>query len=146
MRLSSPIDKIKAATKSNKGVQGLEFFYEDKRAKIGDMDGRSVDTQKWKFTEDQALYGVYGESSPNGIEKLGFITLDRQCQAAIDANGPIEEDEDDFSGETYFIDLMYDHDDILPYDASKVSTEITINESTDSGNMVNFDKLDNIEN
>jgi len=145
LRLSSPIDKIKAATKSNKGIQGLEFFYEDKRVKIGDMDGSSVDTQKWKFTEDQALYGVYGESSPNGIEKLGFITLDRQCQAAIDANGPVEEDEDDFSGETYFIDLMYDHDDILPKDASEVSTEITINESTDSGNMVNFDRLDNIE-
>jgi hypothetical protein len=163
LRLSGPIDKIKAASKSNKGVRGLEFFYEDKKVKIGDMNGWKVDTQKWKFTEDQALYGVYGESSPNGIEKLGFITLDRQCQAAIDASGPVEEEEEDFTGETVIIDLIPSNDaniipddanevdvNIIPNDTNEVSTEVTVdvtvNESTDSGSsMVNFDRLDNIE-
>ena len=89
LRFSGPVDHVKASTKRNNGVRGLAFHYEDKKAEVGgSLGGFRVSTQDWHFTEDQELIGVYGESSPNGIEKLGFITLDLQCQAAIDAEGP----------------------------------------------------------
>ena len=84
-RFPAPVTGVKAASKKNKGIQGLEFYYADKVAKVGDMDGWKVNTQSWSFTEENALMGVYGEESPNGIEKLGMITQDWACQTQRDA-------------------------------------------------------------
>jgi len=42
LRLSGPVDKIKAAAKKNKEVRALSFHYEDKIVEIGDMDGFRV--------------------------------------------------------------------------------------------------------
>ena len=78
-RLPGPIDRIKASSKKNKGVRGIAFHFDDKKAEIGDLGGWKVNTQDWYFSEEYPLYGIYGEQSPNGIEKLGFITLDLQC-------------------------------------------------------------------
>jgi len=50
------------------------------------------------------------------------------------------------TGETVIIDLTPANGGILiPDDANEVSTGVTVNESTDSGIRVNFDKLDDLE-
>ena len=49
------------------------------------------------------VIGIYGNHSDRGIEKLGFITLDEQCQLALDtAEQPVEDDKDD--GEEAVVD------------------------------------------
>jgi len=47
--------------------------------RIGKLWGIGVDTVKWNFSEEDPLYGLYGEASPNGIEKLGMISFDTAC-------------------------------------------------------------------
>jgi hypothetical protein len=147
LRFSGPVDQVKAASKNNKGLQGISFHYEDKIAAIGELDGRKVETNLWTFTEEKALVGIYGESSPNGIEKLGMITLDLACQAGLDAAGPHEHDEEEKTGEPVVIDLEpVDEAILIPHDANEINEEGTVNnESTDAGTHVNFDKLDNID-
>jgi len=50
------------------------------------------------------------------------------------------------TGETVIIDLSPANGGILiPDNANEVSTGVTVNESTDSGIRVNFDKLDDLE-
>jgi len=49
------------------------------------MDGWKVNDERWTFNENFELVGLWGETSPNGIEKLGMITLDKTCQAVKDA-------------------------------------------------------------
>jgi len=39
LRVTGPIDQIKVASKSNKGIQGIAFHYEDKKVEIGDLGG-----------------------------------------------------------------------------------------------------------
>ena len=84
-RFAGPVTGLKAASKRNKGIRGLEFYFEGRSATVGDMDGWKVNTQSWSFTEENALMGVYGEESANGIEKLGMITMSWACQAEKDA-------------------------------------------------------------
>jgi len=72
--------------------------------KIGELSGRGVDTVKWNFSEEQSLVGVYGEASPNGIEKLGMISYGTACQADLDASPPAEDGEDR-NGEEVLIDF-----------------------------------------
>lgn len=94
LRFSGPIDQVKAASKNGNGLQGIEFHYDDKVVRIGDLSGRGVDTVKWNFTEEEMLVGVYGEASPNGIEKLGMISYGTVCQAELDATPPTDDGED----------------------------------------------------
>ena len=50
------------------------------------------------------------------------------------------------TGETVIIDLTpANGGTLIPDDANEVSTGVTVNESTDSGIRVNFDKLDDLE-
>lgn len=49
---------------------------------------------QWDFTDDQQIVGVYGNHSERGIERLGFITLDTECQAAAPDQAFVEEAED----------------------------------------------------
>jgi len=79
LRFSGPVDQVKAASKNGNGIQGIQFHYDDKVVKIGELSGRGVDTVKWDFTDEQTLVGVYGEASPNGIEKLGMISYGTVC-------------------------------------------------------------------
>jgi len=75
--------------------------------RIGDISGRGVDTVKWKFNEEQTLVGLYGEASPNGIEKLGMISFGTECQAELDATPVVDdvEDEDKTGEEEVVIEL-----------------------------------------
>jgi len=84
-RFPGPVTGLKAASKRNKGIRGLEFYFEGRSATVGDMDGWKVNTQSWSFTEENALMGAYGEESANGIEKLGMVTMSWACQAEKDA-------------------------------------------------------------
>ena len=84
-RFPGPVTGLKAASKRNKGIRGLEFYFEGRSATVGDMDGWKVNTQSWSFTEENALMGVYGEESANGIEKLGMVNMSWACQAEKDA-------------------------------------------------------------
>lgn len=84
-RFPAPVTGMKAASKRNKGIRGLEFYFDGRSATVGDMDGWKVNTQSWSFTEENALMGVYGEESANGIEKLGMVTMNWACQAEKDA-------------------------------------------------------------
>ena len=85
LRFSGPVDAMKAASKRNNGLQGIEFYYDGKVATVGEMDGRNVNTETWSFNEENALIGLYGQASPNGIEKLGTVSIDMTCQAFKDA-------------------------------------------------------------
>ena len=51
MRFSDPVHAVKAASKRNSGIQGLQFYYGDQVATIGDMDGWKVNTQTWTFND-----------------------------------------------------------------------------------------------
>merc|ERR1712110_1180462 len=65
------------------------------------------DKQKWEFNSDAPLIGVYGNVSEVGIEKLGFITLDVQCQIALDAVvDPIEDGGNDTEEEVKEVDNL----------------------------------------
>jgi len=98
LRFSGPVEQVKAASKNGNGIQGIEFHYDDKVVRIGEISGRGVDTEKWNFTEEQMLVGLYGEASPNGIEKLGMISYGTVCQAELDA-APATDDGEDKTGE-----------------------------------------------
>merc|ERR1712014_467359 len=104
LRFSGPVDQVKAASKNGNGIQGIEFHYDDKVVKIGELSGRGVDTVKWDFTEEQTLVGVYGEASPNGIEKLGMISYGTVCQTELDAS-PATEDTEERTGEEVAIEF-----------------------------------------
>jgi len=54
------------------------------------------DKQWWPFALSAPVIGIYGNHGERGIEKLGFITLDEQCQMALDtAVNPVEDDEEE---------------------------------------------------
>jgi len=104
LRFSGPVDQVKAASKNGNGIQGIQFHYDDKVVKIGELSGRGVDTVKWDFTEEQTLVGVYGEASPNGIEKLGMISYGTVCQTELDAS-PATDDTEEKTGEEVAIEF-----------------------------------------
>ena len=62
-RFPAPVTGVKAASKKNKGIQGLEFYYADKVAKVGDMDG-------WK-----AVFLHQLESFRNQITNIVLVLL-----------------------------------------------------------------------
>lgn len=71
---------------------------------IGELKGKDLDKVTWDFTEEWSLLGLYGEVSPNGIEKLGMISLGTECQAQLDAN-PEQATFEDKDGELVTIDF-----------------------------------------
>lgn len=99
-RLSSPLRAIKAQSHEGGVIDGLkvndvngfklEFGKGMKSGTIGE------DKQWWPFALSAPVIGIYGNHSERGIEKLGFITLDEQCQLALDtAVNPVEEEDDE---------------------------------------------------
>lgn len=51
-RFSGPVDQIKAASKSGKGISGLSIHYDDKMVKMGRFWGLRYDKVTWDFTEE----------------------------------------------------------------------------------------------
>ena len=45
---------------------------------------QSIITTSWAFTEDRPLIGVFGDSSKGKINRIGFVSLDMQCQNGFD--------------------------------------------------------------
>ena len=45
---------------------------------------QSIITTSWAFTEDRPLIGLFGDSSKGKINRIGFVSLDMQCQNGFD--------------------------------------------------------------
>lgn len=77
---------IRASYDDDVGLNGIEYFQGDERTEYGDLNRRTDD---WQILQESPMVGIYGHSSERGVEKLGIITLDLECQEAL----PIEEEE-----------------------------------------------------
>jgi len=78
--LSDDVTKVKASYTDGHGVSDLKLYNtkDKKMLEFGDIFGEvGVDKQKWDFTEDNPIVGIYGNHSEDRIEKLGFITLNK---------------------------------------------------------------------
>ena len=79
-RITSNLDSIRQIqSRVTNEVKGIEFMSKNSDEKRGYGSKMGI-SSTLKFTEDQPLLGLYGTESQNGIKKLGFITLDLQCQ------------------------------------------------------------------
>ena len=76
LTLEGGFDKIRAY-ESEYGVRNLRFYREDRAKTYGKLKDEFTE---WLFTNETPLVGLYGRQSTNGIEELGFITLDTACQ------------------------------------------------------------------
>lgn len=86
---SGPLHQIRAAG-GDDGVTGIKYYNGDEK-QYGDVPKRRWKKTDWEFSEDQPLVGLYGRQSERGIEQIGFITLDTQCQLAAEI--VVEEEE-----------------------------------------------------
>ena len=97
-KLSAPLRAIKAMIHDDR-IDGLkvndlagnklEFGEGMKKGTLGE------DKQWWPIALSAPVIGIYGHHGEGGIEKLGFITLDEQCQMELDTVVEPVEDEDD---------------------------------------------------
>lgn len=78
------------------------------------------------------MIGVYGNVSEAGIEKLGFITLDVQCQIALDAVvDPVEDGGNDTEEEVKEVDNLEEGEEeeaVAPEGEGETETEAPENE------------------
>jgi len=89
-----------------------------------------VDKQRWDLT-DKTLMGLYGEQSENGIETLGFITLDTACQAALDKHPVMIVDEGDDKEPTDGFEVLDTY--FVPEERDKTTGEVEIKETEEAG-------------
>ena len=96
--LTESLVMIKASGNESNGVDAIKFKESENKYKIGKLYG-DVGQEKilWNFTENIMPVGVWGETTDRGIEKLGFVTVNRECQAAIlDEEQIVDVDNDTF--------------------------------------------------
>lgn len=78
LQLTGGLDRIRAYDGALPGVRNIRFY----RGNLAKTYGKIQDQfTQWLFTEENPLVGIYGRQNENGIEQLGFITLDTVCQA-----------------------------------------------------------------
>ena len=90
VELTKGITKIKASSnKRGSGVNNVQYEYANKKEKFGSKKNeldKDKNAREWSFTDDKPLIGLYGRATDGvGINQLGFITLDVECQSAIEA-------------------------------------------------------------
>ena len=73
------LDEIAATISLNKSGIRYQKGRRDIRETRGELDSHSQ--TEWYFTEDKPLVGMYGRLSNLGLSQIGFITLDKECQA-----------------------------------------------------------------
>ena len=97
-KLSAPLRAIKAMIHDDR-IDGLKVNYLDgNKLEFGEGMKKGTlgeDKQWWPIALSAPVIGIYGHHGDRGIEKLGFIILDEQCQMALDAVEEPVEDEDD---------------------------------------------------
>ena len=76
--LDGSITRIRAYKGALPGVRSMAF-YKGNTVKIFGQE--KDEYTEWLFDDSHPLVGLYGNHRINGIEKLGFITLDTFCQA-----------------------------------------------------------------
>ena len=81
------IDKIDVQWNQRDGVTGLRYGLGRRSLTFGSIED-SLATTSWVFTEENPLIGVYGDYNNGKINKLGFITVDTQCQQGIEVEEP----------------------------------------------------------
>lgn len=79
IKLPGEVNKIKASTTAKDS--GIEYkIYGQLNQKYGVIEDTYSD---WHFTDQNPLIGLYGRESAHGIEELGFITLNAECQSHV---------------------------------------------------------------
>ena len=82
--LTEHLTMIKASGNPSNGVEAIKFKESENHYKIGQLYGDvGEDKILWDFSDNIMPVGVWGETTERGIEKLGFVTVNRECQAAI---------------------------------------------------------------
>lgn len=78
-KLSGEVSKIKASYTDGHGVSDLKLYNNvELMHELGEIFGElGVDKERWDFTEENPVIGVYGNHSQDRIVKLGFITLNK---------------------------------------------------------------------
>lgn len=81
IELPDGLDKIKADR--DRAKYGLAIIYKINGDVLKEQYGEKnwAWTTEWEFDDAHPLVGLYGRQNENGIEQLGFITLNTQCQA-----------------------------------------------------------------
>ena len=88
MLIEGPLSSIRASYAADlKGLNGISYFRGMKKKTYGSIGDEYTE---WLVTEDQPLVGLYGNYNDEGVERLGLITLDLQCQ--IDGGKAPEQD------------------------------------------------------
>ena len=82
LKLPDGLDRIKASLSPEESDLSIKYkvFSEVLSKVYGDID--KEDFVQWDFTEEKPLVGLYGRQSEAGIDQLGFITLNIECQLA----------------------------------------------------------------
>ena len=81
MKIAGPLTRIRASYSEENGVDSIRYYRGDQMKTYGELGD---DYTEWQLQNDQPLVGVYGYQSERGIEKLGFITFDVQCQMELE--------------------------------------------------------------
>ena len=81
------VESIEAQWNQRDGVTGLRYRMGGRSLTSGRIDP-SLATTSWVFTEENPLIGVYGDYNNGKINKLGFVTVDTQCQQGIEVEEP----------------------------------------------------------
>ena len=61
----------------------MRYYMGSRSMTLGKIE-QSIITTSWAFTEERPLIGVFGDSSKGKINKIGFVSLDMQCQNGFD--------------------------------------------------------------
>lgn len=80
MMIEGPLSSIRASYGDRLGLSGISYFRGLTKKTYGTV---GEEYTEWVITEDEPLVGLYGNYNENGVERLGLITLDVQCQADI---------------------------------------------------------------
>ena len=63
-------------------MNGVVYIRGENNKTYGNFND-SDQTQNWYLSVSEPIVGIYGVESQQGIDKLGFITLNMQCQSDL---------------------------------------------------------------